>query len=157
MGLFQAARIVVPIASEEDAIATMESLNRHVIGPGAADLSIVFVHVIEKGGGTIDKAPLGARRVGAEEALEVARNALSQSDIDVSTSLVYETDLIDGIVSAATDHAADAIVIRPRESGRLMRLLTGDRTARLVHQSAIPVVVLPAVPDTTGLEDDAKS
>ncbi|WP_336135125.1 universal stress protein [Natronomonas amylolytica] len=131
-------RIVVPVATPEDAQETCRALEPHLDEVGV----VVAVHVIEKAGGAIDKAPLEKRQEDAEEILGVVENRLGD-DVAVSTRVVYDTDAVDGIFEAAEDADATSIVFVAREGGRFIRLLSGDTAARIVSEAPIPVVALP--------------
>lgn len=140
-------RIVVPIASTTDAVETIDSLKQRLNQSGDSVLEVVLVHVIVKGGGGIDKAPMEARQEMADDIFDTANEAFAGTNVQITDALVYDTDLISGIVTAAADHDADAIVFRPRKSGRLVRLLTGDRPGQLIRESSVPVLVLPTDAD----------
>ena len=155
MSPLRADRIVVPIASETDAIETADALKARFARSADPAIDVILVHVIEKSGGYIDKAPLAARKEEAEAAFAAARTVLDGSNVQVTDSVVYDTDLIEGIVTAAVEQNADAIVLRPRESGFLTRLLTGNRTAMLVRKASIPVLILPSESDTDSADEKA--
>jgi nucleotide-binding universal stress UspA family protein len=131
-------RIVVPVVTPEDAQQTCRALQAHL---DEVDV-VVPVHVIEKGGGTIDKAPLEKREEDAEEILGIVEDRL-RDEVAVDTRVVYDTDVVDGIFGAADDADATSVVFVSREGGRLVRLLSGDTSARIVSEATIPVVALP--------------
>jgi nucleotide-binding universal stress UspA family protein len=128
-------RIVLPVASIEDAQATARALGPHETG------RVVAVHVIEKAGGAPDKASVEQREEVAAEAFDVLRDALP--DRSIETDLRYGTDVAETIFAAAGDHDATAIVITPRGGNRWIRLLTGDVALNLVTKTNRPVIVLP--------------
>jgi nucleotide-binding universal stress UspA family protein len=131
-------RIVVPVVTPEDAQQTCRALQAHL-----EEVEVVIpVHVIEKGGGTIDKAPLEKREEDAEEILGIVEDRL-RDEVTVDTRVVYDTDVVDGIFGAADDADATSVVFVSREGGRLVRLLSGDTSARIVSEATIPVVALP--------------
>jgi nucleotide-binding universal stress UspA family protein len=131
-------RIVVPVVTPEDAQQTCRALQAHL---EEAEV-VIPVHVIEKGGGTIDKAPLEKREEDAEEILGIVEDRL-RDEVTVDTRVVYDTDVVDGIFGAADDADATSVVFVSREGGRLVRLLSGDTSARIVSEATIPVVALP--------------
>jgi nucleotide-binding universal stress UspA family protein len=131
-------RIVVPVATHEDAQQTCRALEPYL----EEVETVLAVHVIEKGGGSPDKAPLEKREEDAEEILGIVENRLGD-ETAVDTRVVYDTDVVDGIFDAATDADATAVAFVAREGGRLVRLLTGDTAARIVSEAPIPVVALP--------------
>lgn len=130
--------VVVPVASETDAEATCEALDPYLDGIER----VTAVHVIEKGGGAVDKAPLGKRREDAAEFLAVVDARLGDA-VAVDTRTAFGTDVVETIFDEALDAGATAIAIRPRGGSRIVRLLTGDTATRLVTDAPIPVVALP--------------
>jgi nucleotide-binding universal stress UspA family protein len=128
-------RIVLPVATVEDAEASCRALAPH--SPGR----IVAVHVIEKAGGAPDKASVEQRELEAEEIFEAVTGAHPNAETD----LRYGEDVSETIFAAAEDHDATAIVITPRGGSRWVRLLTGDVALDLVTETDRPVVVLPDV------------
>jgi nucleotide-binding universal stress UspA family protein len=131
-------RIVLPVATPEDARETCRALEPHL---DEVDV-VVAVHVIEKGGGSMDKAPLEKREEDAEEILGIVEDRL-RDEVAVDTRVVYDTDVVDGIFGAADDADATSVVFVSREGGRLVRLLSGDTATRIVSEATIPVVALP--------------
>jgi nucleotide-binding universal stress UspA family protein len=139
-------RVVLPVASPEDARATCRAARPYLTG------SVVAVHVVEKAGGAPDKAGVEQREEYAEEIFDAVRACLD--DRTVETDLRFDEEIEDAIFAAADDHDASAIVITPRGGSRWLRLLTGDVALDIVTDSDRPVVVLP---DTEPAEetDDA--
>ncbi|QLD85563.1 universal stress protein [Natronomonas halophila] len=131
-------RIVVPVATPEDAQETCQALEPHL---DEVDV-VVAVHVIEKAGGAVDKAPLAKREEDAEEILGIVEGRLGD-EVTVDTRVVYDTDVVDGIFGAADDADATSVAFVSREGGRLVRLLSGDTATRIVSEATIPVVALP--------------
>jgi nucleotide-binding universal stress UspA family protein len=132
-GLFE--RVVLPVASVEDAKATVRALEAYL----DEESSVVAVHVVEKAGGAPDKASVEQREEYAGEIFDVVREGLD----DVETELRFATDVVASIFEAAGDHDATAIVFTPRGGSRWLRLLTGDVTLEIVTETDRPVVVLP--------------
>jgi len=137
-------RVLLPVASPEDARATCRALSRHLDDTSSSD--IVAVHVIEKAGGAPDKAGVEQRQEYAEKTFATLRDCLG-TDRDVETEIRYGTDVAETIFGAAADHDATAIVVTPRGGSRWIRLLTGDVALDIVTESDRPVVVLPDVGD----------
>ena len=130
--------VLVPVASEEDVEATCEAL-----GPYLGEIErVTAVHVIEKAGGAMDKAPLEKRREDAAEFLAVVDSRLSDR-VAVDTRTDYGTDVVETIFEAAADAGATAVAFRPRGGNRIVQLLSGDTTRRLVTDPDLPVVSLP--------------
>jgi len=134
-------RVVVPVASPEDARATSRAVQPYLDGETS---EIVIVHVIEKAGGAPDKAGIEQREEHAEGIFEVVREELDGDPL-IETEIRYGTDVSETIFEAATDHDATAIVITPRGGSRWIRLLTGDVALDLVTKTDRPVVVLPDI------------
>ena len=131
-------RVVVPVATEEDAAETCAALSPYV---GEIE-DVVAVHVIEKAGGGIDKAPLEKRQEDAEAILDVVEDALAD-DVSVERDTAYGTDVVETLLAEADRHDATAVAFVAREGSRLVRLLSGDTSIRLVTEATLPVVALP--------------
>jgi nucleotide-binding universal stress UspA family protein len=142
-------RVVVPVASPEDARASGRALDLH-LDPGD---SVVAVHVIEKAGGAPDKAGVEQREEYATDVFDALRDSLG-SDRRIETDLRFATDVTDAIFEAAAEHDASAVVITPRGGSRWLRLLTGDVALDIVTETDRPVVVLPDVESGTGGDGD---
>jgi len=131
------ARVLLPVASVEDAQATARAVAPYLGDAG----SVVAVHVIEKAGGAPDKASVEQRESYAGEVFDAVREQLG----DVETDLRFDTAVEDAIFAAAADHDASAIVFTPRGGSRWLRLLTGDVTLHVVTETDRPVLVLPDI------------
>lgn len=146
MELTATDRLLVPIANEDDARRTCTALDQFFTADDESDgPTIVAIHVIQKGGGAIDKAPMDARTDQAEAAFEVARATLEPAGYHVETELLFGTDVVDTILEATVDLDATAIAFLPREGGLLVRLLTGNVAKKLIMDSPVPVLTFPAV------------
>ena len=141
-------RIIVPVASEDDAAATTTALAPYV---AEASGTVIAVNVIEKAGGGLDKASVEQRERFADGIFDTVAEGLAGVDVEFESEYLYGTDVADTIVEFARDQDASAIVFTPRGSGRWLKLLTGDVTTSLVSESDVPVVVLPDHPP--GAED----
>lgn len=149
------ARPLVPVATEDDAAATMAALLPR-LDPGT---TVTVCHVIEKAGGAPDKAGVEQRQELAEGIFGVARRLAADADADVAVDarLEYGTDVADAVFAAAADVDATAIAFTPRGGARWVRFLTGDTTLDLVTETDRPVVVLPdADRDTGGVATDTE-
>jgi nucleotide-binding universal stress UspA family protein len=130
-------RVVVPVADEEDVISTTAALSPYLGGIQ----HIIVVHVIEKGGGAVDKAPMEKRRADASAFLSTVESRLDD-EVTVETRIEFGTGIAETIVETALDASATAIAFRPRGGSRLVRFLSGDTAARLVADPELPVVSL---------------
>lgn len=129
-------RVVVPVASPDDAAATARALASY-LEDGS---QIIAIHVIEKAGGAPDKASVEQREQYAEEMFARLRTRLP----DIETEIRYGTDVPEAVFQAAADHDA-SIAFTPRGGSRWMRLLTGDVALSIVTETDRPVIVLPDV------------
>jgi nucleotide-binding universal stress UspA family protein len=132
-------RVVLPVASPEDARASCHAAREYLTG------NVIAVHVVEKAGGAPDKASVEQREEYAEETFEALTECLD-GERQIETEIKYGTDVAETIFAAASDHDASAIVITPRGGSRWVRLLTGDVALDIVTKTDRPVVVLPDVP-----------
>ena len=142
-GLFE--RVVLPVASVEDAAASTRALADH------DPAHVVAVHVIEKAGGAPDKAGVEQREQVAEQVFAAIEQGFERHlpGAGLETDLRYGTDVAETIFGAAADHGATAIVITPRGGSRWVRLLTGDVALDIVTRTDRPVVVLPDAGDNS--------
>lgn len=125
-------RIVAPVADDHDARSTCRTLGRYapyVVHP------VEVVHVIEKGGGAPDKAPLELRREYAENVFGIVSDELESWDVPFETRVLYGTDIAETILTAARDIDASAIVFTPRGGGRWVKLLAGDVTQSILKNN----------------------
>lgn len=137
-------RIVVPVATIDDAEVTADAIRSKLAGQIGRVLAI---HVIEKGGGVPDKAPLEARETEAEEILSAFEDRMASTEVEVESRVLYGTDITETVVDAVEDEGATALVFCPRHAGLVTRLLTGDRARSLLEASPVPVVGLPSEED----------
>lgn len=133
-------RAVVPVASRDDAAATAAALAPYIDDP---ERTAIAVHVIEKADGALDKASVEQREADAEAMFAIVTEGLDGVDATLDTEIRYGTDVAATLVEAAHDVEASAIVFTPRGGSRWKQLLSGDVTHNLVHESDVPVVVLP--------------
>ena len=136
-------RLLVPIANEDDAQRTCESIRAYFDDETGPLPTIVAVHVIEKGGGAIDKAPMDLRKEQAEVVFKIVERVLDPAGFDVETDLLFGTDLVETIVDAVDETDATAIAFLPREGGFLVRFLSGNLARDLVMESPVPVITFP--------------
>ncbi|WP_435349227.1 universal stress protein [Haloarchaeobius sp. HRN-SO-5] len=129
--------IIVPIADRDDARATANALESHSTG------RIIVVHVVEKGEGVPDKTPVEQSETVADKAFATFRNTFP----DAETRMLYQRDVVGGIIDVADEVAASAVVYRPRGGSRIVQFLAGDRSLRLITEADCPVVALPEVED----------
>lgn len=131
--------VIVPVADPDDGERTAASLALHL----EPTSTVVAVNVIEKGGGSIDKASVEQREEYAAEIFERIRETLDSEPGAVETTVRYGTDVVEQIFETAKEERADAVVFNARNGNRLAELLTGDVARRLVKDASVPVVALP--------------
>ncbi|MFQ3294517.1 MAG: nucleotide-binding universal stress UspA family protein [Halobacteriales archaeon] len=136
--LFQ--RVLVPVASREDAATTTSALVSQV---DAVDGSVIAVHVIEKTRGSLDKASIEQRERDTVAIFDIVREGLTHTEVPLETQVLYGTDVAATIIDAAHEANATAIMFTPRGGSHWIKLLTGDVTHELVEDSDVPIVVLP--------------
>lgn len=124
--------LVVPVANEEDARATATAVKEYPYD------RITAVHVVEKGGGSPDKLSVEQAELLAEESFAAFREIVP----DIETEITYATNVVEAINDIAVELEADAIAFRPRGGSRLVQLLSGDKTLRLVTDAELPVIAL---------------
>lgn len=125
--------VLVPVAHEDDARTTCRALEPY------DPERVTALHVVEKGEGVPDKTPVEQSEQLAGDAFEAVRETFP----DAGTETTYGRDVADAIIDVAGDLDASAIAFRPREGGRIARLLSGDLTTQLVTEADRPVVALP--------------
>lgn len=129
--------VLLPVAHEEDALATATALEPY--HPN----HVTALHVVEKAGGAPDKTPVEQSEELAADSYAAVRSVFPDADDHTA----YARDVVDAIFEAAEDVEASAIAYRSRPGNRLMRLLSGDLSLKLVTQGDRPVIALPRVPE----------
>jgi nucleotide-binding universal stress UspA family protein len=129
--------VLVPVATETDALATARALE-----PYEPDW-VTVLHVVEKGGGVPDKTPVEQSEELAEDAFAAVRKVFPNADDQTA----YAREVVPAIFKAADEVDATSIVYRSRGGGRIMQFLSGDLSLKLVTQADRPVVALPSDSD----------
>jgi hypothetical protein len=90
--------VLLPVASESNAEATAAALE-----PYLEEVELVTaVHVVEKAGGAIERAPLEKRREDAAEFLAVVDSRLG-GRVAVDTRTAFGTDVVATLFEAAAE------------------------------------------------------
>lgn len=127
------AHVLVPVAHEEDALATARALE-----PYQPD-RVTALHVVEKGGGVPDKTPVEQSEEVAEDSFAAVRTVFP----DAGERTAYGRNIVDRIFEAANEVDATAIAYRSRGGNRIVQFLSGDLSLKLVTRSDRPVIALP--------------
>ncbi|MDB2294306.1 universal stress protein [Halorubrum ezzemoulense] len=125
--------VLLPVANEEDALATARALEPY------DPERVTALHVVEKGEGVPDKTPVEQSEELAEESYAAVRRVFP----DAGDHTAYARDIAGAIFDAVDEVDASAIGYRSRGGNRLFRFLSGDVSLELVTESHVPVVALP--------------
>jgi len=125
--------VVLPVADEEDALATATALEPY------QPAHVTALHVVEKGSGVPDKTPVEQSEALAEDAYAAVRTVFP----DAETHTAYARDVVAAIFDAAEELGATAIAYHARDGNRLIQFLSGDKSLRLVTEADRPVIALP--------------
>jgi len=126
------SNVLLPVANAADARATAR-----VLEPYQPD-QVTALHVVEKGEGVPDKTPVEQSEAVANEAFSAVRERFPSA----ADRIVYRKRVVAAIVDVADELEASAIVFCPQQSGRLTKLLSGDRSLQLVTTATRPVIAL---------------
>ncbi|WP_336325558.1 universal stress protein [Halovenus sp. HT40] len=125
--------VLLPVANEEDALATATALEPY------DPEHVTALHVVEKGRGVPDKTPVEQSEEVAEESYDAVRTVFPDADDHTA----YGRDVVDEIFAAAEEVDASAVAYRARSDNRIMQFLSGDLSLKLVTQGDRPVIALP--------------
>lgn len=129
--------VLLPVAHEEDALATAQALEPY------DPERVTALHVVEKGGGVPDKTSVEQSEKLAAESYAAVRTVFPEANEHTA----YARDVVDAIFDAADEVDASAIAYRSRGGNRLMQFLSGDISLKLVTDAPLPVIALPAAAD----------
>lgn len=127
------AHVLLPVANDEDALATATALEPYQPG------HVTALHVVEKGEGVPDKTPVEQSEKLAAESYAAVRTMFPDADEETA----YARDVVSAIFEAADEVGASAIAYRSRDGGRIMRFLSGDLSLELITNAECPVIALP--------------
>ena len=131
------AHVLLPVAHEEDALATASALE-----PYQPD-HVTTLHVVEKGEGVPDKIPVEQSEKIAAESYAAVRTVFPDADEHTA----YSRDIVEAIFEAGDEVEASAIAYRSRGGNRHMQFLSGDLSLKLVTNADRPVIALPRSSD----------
>ena len=125
--------VLLPVANEEDALATARALEPY------RPERVTALHVVEKGEGTPDKTPVEQSEDLAAESYAAVRSVFPDADEHTA----YSRDVVEAVFDAVDEVDASAIAYRSRGGNRLVQFLSGDLSVKLVTESHVPVIALP--------------
>lgn len=131
-------RVLIPLASEEDARRARESIIPYLEDVGGV---AILVHAIKLTEGGIDPSPVAVQEEEAERLFGIVGD--DRGNLVVETRTAYGSDTVASITETAAETDATAIVFSPQEKGRLLQLLTGDTARSLMANSPVPVLSIP--------------
>lgn len=125
--------VLLPVAHEEDALATAMALEPY------DPKHVTALHVVEKGEGVPDKTPVEQ----SEELAAESYAAVQRVFPDADEHTAYARDIVGAIFDSADAVNASAVAYRSRGGNRLMQFLSGDLSVKLVTKAPLPVIALP--------------
>jgi nucleotide-binding universal stress UspA family protein len=125
--------VLLPVANEEDALATARALEPY------DPERVTALHVVEKGEGVADKTPVEQSEELAAESYAAVRTVFP----DAGEHTAYARDVVEAIFDAAGEVDASAIAYRSRGGNRLVQLLSGDLSTEIATDAPVPVIALP--------------
>jgi nucleotide-binding universal stress UspA family protein len=130
-------RILVPIASPEDAEATARAIRPHL----DAGTTLIVTHV--------------TRGTDAETTIKTGRDQFAGATYETFSDILYRRDLefewvtlearevTEALVDAVEMTAATVVAFTPRDMDTGKQTLAGDPGNRLIREAAVPVMVFP--------------
>lgn len=135
---FVEVNVLLPISTEEDATNTCEAVAPYLVGK---DCRVFVIHIVRKPKREVDINETQRR---AQRVFERATVCFEAVDIPVTGEVWYGTDVSKTIIDAATEHAADAIILTPRKKSIWRRLLSENIVGKLARNVEQPLIVIPA-------------
>lgn len=130
-------RILVPIASPEDAEATARAL-RPRLDSGA---TLVVTHVTESA--TAETTVKSGRDQFAGATYEAFADVLHRDDLNFEWVTLEARQVVDALVDAVDMTEATLVAFTPRDVDEWSRTAEGDPGGRLIRAADVPVLVLP--------------
>lgn len=133
-------RIILPIASSDDAHNTCEAAFPYIAN---ANGDVIAVYVIEINPGAPNKAPPLAVKEHGEQALAVVETVGEEYSIQVQTEIRSGPVVREAVFEVAHSEAATSVGLVPRSGSRIGKVLSGDNALSMITQNDLPVVVFP--------------
>lgn len=144
-------RVLLPVADDDDAIATCTAAKPYL---NATAAEIIALHVTSGNETANDDESARTSSESEERIATVFRDADFAADVSVTTKPADGVDVVEVISDYAENHDVTAIGVRPRPKNRLVRLFSSDRTKTLVSSTDLPIVIFPRdEPSTNGTQE----
>lgn len=127
-------RVLLPVADPDDAADTVDAIAPYI---DAAGSTLTVVHVTEDTETARDISEETRSRL-----FDPFRTAFGDSH-SIETAVLAGDDITAEIATAANEFGASSIGLLPRPRNHLLRLLSKEKTTRLIGDTSIPVVVFP--------------
>lgn len=127
------AHVLLPVADDGDALATARALEPY------RPSHVTTLHAVEQGGGVPDETPVSQSEALARRAYATVRTVFPDADDHTA----YARDVVGAIFDTAEAVDATAVAYRSRGGGRIVRVLSGDRSRKLATNAECPVIALP--------------
>jgi nucleotide-binding universal stress UspA family protein len=130
-------RILVPIASPEDAEETARSLRPHL----DSGTTLIVTHVTE--GDTDETTIKTGRDQFAGATYETFSDILYRRDLQFEWVTLEAREVAEALVDAIEMTEATLVAFTPRDIDTWRRAITGDPGGRLIREADVPVMVFP--------------
>jgi len=134
---FVEVNVLLPIADEEDAQNTCEAVIPYLTGK---DCRVFVIHVVKQKRRNADTEAIEAR---AETVFERATACFDAVGIPTTGEVWYGIDVSETILDAAAQHAADSIVLTPRNKSVWRRLISENVIGQLARRVDQPLIIIP--------------
>ncbi len=134
-GLFE--RVLVPIASPDDAEATARALRPHL----DAETTLIITHVTE--GTTAETTLKTGRDQFAGATYEKFDKILYRDDLQFEWATLEGREVAEALTDAIDMTEATLVAFTPREINTWERTISGDPGGKLIREATVPVMVFP--------------
>ena len=130
-------RIMVPIASPEDAEETARAIRPHL----DSGTTLIVTHVTE--GDTAETTIKTGRDQFAGATYETFSDILYRRDLEFEWVTLEAREVAEALVDAIDMTEATLVAFTPRDIDTWRRAITGDPGGRLIREADVPVMVFP--------------